>query len=107
LIEVWVFAFFLLTLIVVLSKSRFVAVGINHEAQFSPLYLAKMADSIARHLNWDMYENKKTHEKTKKYYVNKRRELDVRSIKIKLKLNEIDYNKAFSNMVLDEASIVS
>ena len=44
LMELVVFVFFLMTMVIIMIKSRFTKVGINNSQLFEPLYMCKMAN---------------------------------------------------------------
>lgn len=105
-IETLVFTYFLLTMIILLAKSRCSKIGTDQQAQFSQFYMSKMIQRITEAMNIDMFQAKKTHEQTKKFYTEKSCNVEIEAIKIRVLLRERDYDDLFTAIVLKDKPYV-
>ena len=92
--EIVIFMFFILTMIMLMAKSRFKAVGIDNTHQFEPAYMSKLVDKIINHINFDFVEKYNSKSKTKEKWVGKNTSVNVEGKDIILKLSERDYDEA-------------
>ena len=81
LIEACVFSFLVCTMIVTMSKSRFMKVGIDNTEQFEDLRMNHVVKIIISFIDTDTMEN------PKHFYVNKQRMIRVEGVALKIKLN--------------------
>jgi len=67
-VELMVFSIFVMTMLLLILKSRVWKVGIDHSHQFAPTYMSFLANKIARQLDFDFYEFKQSREQTKQMF---------------------------------------
>jgi len=101
-IEIGVFFFYLLTMMLLMAKSRCLRIGIDQQKQFEPIYLSKMINKIVENIPFDLLQVKRTHARTKKRLVNRVKIVNVEGVYLKLKLDEPTYDKMFKRLVLGE-----
>ena len=85
LIELLIFFSFLLTMMFLMCKSRFMKVGIDNSGQFEPIYMRILAQKIADSVptNPEQFNEQ--------YYDNSERLIQVENVSIKILLNKKDF----------------
>ena len=78
-----------------LTKSRFVNIGVDCSYQFEPEYMSMMANYIIDHIDMDIEMEKRTNEKTRKYWVDKVRVVNVEGVELKLNIDGDSYDRFF------------
>jgi len=86
--EIIVFTFYGMTMVILLIKSKFVTIGIDSSYQFEPAYMSYLANRIVYNINFDMKMNIRSYDETEKYYVDKVRKIPVDGTTIKIKLSK-------------------
>jgi hypothetical protein len=86
-IEIVVFISYLITMPLLLLKSRCIKVGVDSSQQFNDTYMGWMASALVKQLVLK-YKNKL---EDPEYFINKVRNLRFQGIKIKVKLSEDDF----------------
>ena len=98
LMELVVYVFFLITMIVIMVKSRFTKVGIDNSQQFESLYMSKMANKICDNIEMKIGDDREKG-KRERFFVGKERKIEVDGIGLKILLDkeqfEIIYTKKF------------
>jgi len=80
LIEVFVFGFFLITMLFTMCKSRCMSVGMDNSDQFEDIQTSFMVDKIIKNIDISAVEN------PDQYYVNKERILMFQGVVLKIRL---------------------
>lgn len=80
LIESSIYFYYLMTMVIIMIKSRFINVGMDNTEQFEPIRLSMVANKISSHI-----EIKK---KAEEYYIDKERMILVEGISLKICLNQ-------------------
>jgi len=93
--EVIIYIFYMLTMLVMLAKSRFVNISVDCSYQFEPEYMSMMANLIIENIDMDIEMNKRTSEKTRKYWVDKIRIVNVEGVELKIALDGDHYDRFF------------
>jgi hypothetical protein len=75
-----VFVFFMLTMLFLMIKSRFIPVGIDNSYQFAKEFASLMAEKITYEINVDKTEK----EEARAFYIDKERMIEVEGIKLKI-----------------------
>ena len=100
-IELVIFNCFMLTMIILLFKSRFTNIGIDTSYQFGPQYMSYLANSIVSELDMDLDMEKRTFDQTETYYVNKTRKVLTQGIELKIKLNKASFDDIFNKLYIN------
>ena len=66
-----------------------------------------MIQKIGESIRWDFYEEKKTHERTKRFYTLKQRSIKVGAVAIKVQLKDKDYDEMFKRVAIDEPKLIN
>lgn len=106
-IEVIVFFSYTITMMLLMFKSRFMAIGIDQTRQFEEPYLAKMITKIAFAVDFDFYEKKRSYERTKQFYTQKPRTVTVDGFPIRCKFTESDYDSMLEKVSIKAKNIVA
>ena len=102
--EVIVYLFYMMTMLIMLTKSRFVNIGVDCSYQFEPEYMSMMANYIIDHIDMDIEMEKRTNEKTRKYWVDKVRVVNVEGVELKLNIDGDSYDRFFDQKFLDSSN---
>ena len=65
-----------------------------------------MVRCLVEALDWDMNEEIRSHEDTKKFYVEQWRTMDIMGAPIKFKLNKKDYEVFFEKVLLGDNDFI-
>lgn len=57
-------------------------------------------------MNFDIYEQKRKHEETKKFYTENERPVTFEGISINVKINENDFDELFKKVLLEDEDYV-
>ena len=105
LMELVVYVFFLMTLLVIMIKSRFTKVGIEHSQQFESLYMCKMANKICENINMKLGDNAEK-AKRERFFVGKERNVDVDGVTVKIILDKEQFENIFTKKFFREVDFV-
>ena len=95
LIEVFVFGYFICTMLLTMIKSRFMRVGMDNSAQFEPTYMSYLANKVVKEVDLNM-------ENVDLYYVNKERLIQVQGVIIKVAFGQEDFDAIKKGEVVSE-----
>jgi hypothetical protein len=95
LIEVFVFGYFICTMLLTMIKSRFMRVGMDNSAQFEPTYMSYLANKVVKDVDLNM-------ENVDLYYVNKERLIQVQGVIIKVAFGQEDFDAIKKGEVVSE-----
>lgn len=57
-IEIFVFLFYTLTMLILMAKSRFATIGMDQSGQFEPYYLQRVVNQIISNIPFERYSKK-------------------------------------------------
>ena len=60
-IEIGVYFFYFTSMLILMAKSRVTKIGSDQQKQFDPIYLSFMINKLAKSINFDIYQEKKTY----------------------------------------------
>jgi hypothetical protein len=84
-VEVFVFGFFLMTMLFTMCKSRCMSVGMDNSDQFEDMQMSFMVNKIIKNIDLT------SHESPESYYINKERILMFQGVVLKICLPEQQY----------------
>lgn len=93
-IEVFVFGFFLVTMLFTMCKSRCMSVGMDNSDQFEDMQMSFMVNKIIKNIDVSAVENPET------YYINKERILMFQGVVLKICLPEQNFKDIRSRKVV-------
>ena len=105
LIEIILMSVYILTMVFLMAKSKFIKVGVDQTQQFEPIYLSKMINKIVNSMDFDLLQEERSFCKTKQKYT-RTRNVQVDGVSIKCKMTEEAFTKAFNKTVLGELEII-
>ena len=106
LLEITLASSFVSTMLLLLIKSRFTSIGTEQTDKFDPLYMSLMINKIAESIEFDLDQDHRTFDQTKKFYVNQRRKLRVENTTIKIQITEAGWEEIFMSKVLNEKFLI-
>ena len=78
------YLFYLLTMLLLLAKSRCMNIGVDVSYQFEPEYMSRMANLIIQNIDLDVKMVKRNGVRTRKFYVDQIRTVTVEGVEIKI-----------------------
>ena len=106
LIEVCVFIFYIVSMVILILKSRFLQVGIDQSLQFEEVYMSKLIQRIIENMDFDLLQEKRSHAATKKLFTKYKNKVEVNSVNIIVKMTEAGFNRVFENLILGNKEVV-
>lgn len=107
-IELLVFYSFLLTMSILMIKSRFMNIGIDNSAQFDPVYMSHMVNRIIRHMEFDWEIRGMSKARNKKLFTSKKESfVELEGVKLLVNLTEADYEEARDGVLMQDLVIVT
>ena len=88
-LEGWVFMFFMLTMLVVMIKSRFMPVGVDNSNQFAQEFMSLMAEKITYQID----VKSKSPKEAEDYYIDYERIIQVEGVALKVCFPAADFKK--------------
>lgn len=88
-LEVWVFMFFMLTMLALMIKSRFMPVGVDNSNQFAQEYMSLMAEKITYQID----VKSKSPKEAEDYYIDYERIIQVEGVALKVCFPAADFKK--------------
>lgn len=88
-VEVFVFTFFMLTMLILMVKSRFMPVGVDNSGQFGEDYMSFLAEKIVRQIDI----NKQNAKKSEEFFVDMERIVQVKGVALKVCLPQDEFEK--------------
>jgi len=104
-IEISMYAFYLLTLVLYLVKSRFIHVGRDLQTTFGGQLMLLLANQIIDAIDWDLEEKEHKCCETQHKYVDKEVTITLYHKKIDIKLSEFYYNMIRPRLLRDDKPI--
>ena len=105
LMELVIFIFFLMTMVIIMIKSRFTKVGINNSQLFEPLYMCKMANKICDSIVMKIGDQK-VKAKKERFFVGKERNVEVDGVMFKILLDKPMFDNIFTKKFFREKDFV-
>ena len=96
-IEMLVFGFFILTMLLLLIKSRYRKIGIDNSGQFEPLYMKYLVDNITNSVKADIQAKGQNNNDHDSFYVDKERMVTVEGVSLKVCFTAED----FQTLIMD------
>jgi lipopolysaccharide biosynthesis protein len=94
-------------MVIVMFKSRFTKIGIDQTSQFEPFYMKEMVEKIAKAIDFDFLQERRSYKRNRAFWTKKVRIIDVIGITLKIKLSEEQYDQLFKCAALGEKVSVS
>lgn len=64
-IEIAIFIFYIVSMLILMIKSRFIQVGIDQSYQFEDVYMCKLITRICKSINFDIHQKSRTFDETR------------------------------------------
>ena len=98
-IEMLVFGFFIVTMLLLLIKSRYRKIGIDNSGQFEPLYMKYLVDNVTKSVKADIYARGQVnkHDNPEDFYIDKERMVTVEGVSLKVCFTAEDFQTLISN----------
>jgi hypothetical protein len=96
-IEMLVFGFFIITMLLLLIKSRYRKIGIDNSGQFEPLYMKYLVDNITNSVKADITARGQInkHDNPEDFYIDKERMVTVEGVSLKVCFTAEDFQTLF------------
>lgn len=105
-VEIIIFVCFLLTMFILLVKSRCMKTGINQELMFNELYMSKMINRIFKKVDFDLAQKNRRFEETRKYFTSKVIKIEVNQVPVWLAITPEGFETVWKNLMLEEMYLV-
>ena len=102
-IETLVFAYFIITMLLLLIKSRYRKIGIDNSGQFEPLYMKYLVDNITKSVKADISARAQVnkHDNPEDFYIDKERMVTVEGVSLKVCFTAEDFQTLITNQEID------
>ena len=105
-IEVMVFIFYIVSMVILILKSRLLRVGIDQSMQFEEVYMSKLIQRIIENMDFDLLQERRSHAATKKLFTKYKNKVLVNSVNIIVKMTDEGFNQIFENLILENKELV-
>lgn len=90
-VEIAIFGFFLMTMLLTMFKSRFWKVGMDNSGQFEDTNMSYLCNRIIKNIDFSISQDPRA------FYIDKERLVQVQGVMIKLCLPKEDFDKIYNN----------